>query len=140
MRLTPILIFLASALQGAPPASLQPAAVRPVAPGDTHILDSQAFEENRGQVDRRVHFILRAPDYTAFFLTDRVTVAFRAKGGSVSTMSMKLCGRDHRGSLEGLDALPIRTSYFLGRNPARWVRNAPHYAQLRYRNVYPGVE
>lgn len=107
---------------------------------DARALPSLAFEANRGQLDRRVQFVLRAPDYTAFFLEDRVTIGFRAEDGSASTVSMKLRGANRRAALEGVDEIAIRAGYLRGRDAARWVRNVPHYAKLCYRDIYPGVD
>ena len=137
MPRTAIFVLIACAL----PATAQPlAAERHKTTGGSHILDSLAFEENRGQFDRRVRFALRVQDCTAFFLDDRVTIGFRAKDGRASSITMKLSRRSRRAKVEGLDALPIRTNYFLGNDTAQWVRGATHYAKLRYRDVYPGVD
>ena len=49
--------------------------------------------------------------------------------------------RPNRGmTLEGLDQVPVQTGYFRGRDISRWVRAVAHYAKVRYRNVYPGVD
>ncbi len=141
MRRACILVFLAWGVQAASPLALPPpAAGQQSVSRDAHILDSLAFEENRGQLDRRVQFVLRAPDYTAFFLKDRVTIGFRAADGRISTVAMRLCRASGRVRLAGLDTLPVRTSYFLGTNAAKWVRGVPHFARLRYRNVYRDVD
>jgi uncharacterized protein (TIGR03437 family) len=140
MKLASILVLLTGALPAARPPALPPAMARPATTGRAQILESLAFEENRGQFDRRVEFVLRAPDYTAFFLRDRVTIGFRARDGGVSTISMRLCRMNPHSRLEGLDPVAIRTSYFRGRDAARWVRDAPHYSKVRYRDVYPGVD
>jgi uncharacterized protein (TIGR03437 family) len=104
------------------------------------ILGSLAFEENRGQFDRRVRFVLRSPQYTAFFLQDRVTIGFRAPNGKAYTTSMRLNAGSPSAKLEGLDAVPVQTNYLRGASAARWVRSVRHYARIRYRGVYPGID
>jgi uncharacterized protein (TIGR03437 family) len=103
------------------------------------ILESLAFEQNLGQFDPGAKFVFRARGYTAFFLANRVTIGYRTKDGRVSTTSMRLAG-NRRTTPEGLDTIPVRTGYFRGSSPARWLRNVPHYAKVRYRNVYPGID
>ncbi|BDC50734.1 hypothetical protein F183_A30500 [Bryobacterales bacterium F-183] len=39
---------------------------------------------------------------------------------------------------EGL--LPGTSSYFTGADPSQWRTKVPHYARLRYRDVYPGID
>src|SRR5262249_3743756 len=31
-------------------------------------------------------------------------------------------------------------NYLIGRDPRRWHRGVPHYAKVRYRDVYPGID
>jgi hypothetical protein len=133
MKVTFAFLF-ASLLTAAPPGALPPGAA------DLHILTSLAFEKNLGQFDRRVEFVFRAADYSAFFLNDCVAIAFAGKDGNVSTMSMRLCGRGPQARIEGLDSVAVKTSYFHGKDASKWVRDVPHYPKLRYRGVYPGVD
>jgi len=104
------------------------------------ILGALAFEENRGQSDPRVKFVFRARGYTAFFLRDRLTIDFPTEDSGPSAICMRL-ERPNRGmSLEGLDPVPIQTGYFRGRDASRWVHGVAHYAKVRYRDVYSGVD
>mgnify|MGYP007051342942 CR=1 len=40
----------------------------------------------------------------------------------------------------GQRVLPGRSHYFLGRDPQQRQTDIPHYAQVRYEGVYPGVD
>lgn len=40
----------------------------------------------------------------------------------------------------GLDLLPGRSNYLIGRDPRRWRTNVPNYGQARFRGVYPGID
>ena len=33
-----------------------------------------------------------------------------------------------------------RSNYFIGTDPRRWTHDVPHYGQVEYRGVYPGVD
>jgi hypothetical protein len=42
--------------------------------------------------------------------------------------------------VSGLDVLPGRSHYFVGKDPGRWVADVPQYGQVRYQEVYPGID
>jgi len=42
--------------------------------------------------------------------------------------------------MEGLDQLPGFSNYFIGSDPKSWRTHVPHYAKIRYRQVYPGID
>ena len=53
---------------------------------------------------------------------------------------MKLVGANLGATIEGLDRLPGISNYFIGNDPKKWRTNIPHYAKVRYREVYPGID
>ena len=53
---------------------------------------------------------------------------------------MKLIGARQDAPAEGLDLQPGITSYFIGRDPRKWRAGVPHYAKVRYRDIYPGID
>ena len=57
-----------------------------------------------------------------------------------SPISMKLVGANPKAQIEGLDRLPGISNYFIGNDPNKWRTNIPHYAKVRYRDVYPGID
>ncbi len=58
-------------------------------------------------------------------------------GGS---FALRFAGGDPRVKPEAGEPLPGRTHYFSGRDPEKWRTNVPHYARVRYRDVYPGID
>ena len=53
---------------------------------------------------------------------------------------MRLAGADPSSQAEGLEELPGKINYLIGSDAEKWRTNIPHYARVRYRDVYPGVD
>jgi hypothetical protein len=113
-----------------------------------------AFEANTGQAPQAVKFRARGQGYS-LLLTDagaalslkkhvheaeprRDTTEPRAQNSAA--LQMILLGAKAADSVEGVDQLPGRTNYFIGRDPARWRTNIANYAKVKYQDVYPGVD
>jgi hypothetical protein len=105
------------------------------------------FEPNLGQTDARVRFIARGSGY-GLFLTDQdavLSLQRSRQGGnekniSASVVRMKLAGANANAQVAGADVLPGKSNYLIGNDPAKWQRNVPQYARVRYRQIYPGVD
>jgi uncharacterized protein (TIGR03437 family) len=41
---------------------------------------------------------------------------------------------------EALDRLPGVSNYYLGNDPKKWRTDVPHFARVRYHDVYPGID
>src|SRR3989441_4502002 len=52
---------------------------------------------------------------------------------------MKLLGANPTPRVTGVEELRGRSNYFIGNDPAKWRANVPTYANVEYRDVYPGV-
>lgn len=105
-----------------------------------------AFESNVGQMDASVNYRLRAAGYT-LFLTDEEAVfvlrhgrgnVARGSGGNVIRMSFT----DGRGSqrVVGEGAVATRLNYYRGRVPSGWHAGVASLAQVRYSEVYSGID
>jgi len=122
-----------------------------------------SFEANVGQTDGRVKFLSRGAGYTLFLLPDEAVLSLRGPGpmtqkqaaagaslvpaatdaGSRSAsavLGMKLVGANPTVRVAGLAELPGRSNYFIGNDPGKWRTEVPNYAQVKYENVYPGVD
>lgn len=119
------------------------------------------FEANQGQTDARVKFLARGSGYTVFLADDESTT-FRLTDGNArsrqrenplpsksssarpkttdAVVRLSLVGSSSHAPVEGLDLQPGYSNYFIGNNPARWRRNVPQYARVKYRGVYPGID
>ena len=93
-----------------------------------------AFEPNLGQAAPEARFVAHAGTSTLLFAADEVVIAGR-EGSLRLRFADRPAGAPPRlvpeGELEG------RSHYLIGRDPSAWRRNVPHYASLRYEEVYP---
>lgn len=117
-----------------------------------------SFEQNLGQAAPAARYISRSGG-NSLFLTDTEAV-FELSKGAASRPVPNLLGRHAAGPLPsapdllrlqlengsrnpqvaGEDALPGKANYFIGDDPARWRRDVPTYAKVRYTGVYPGID
>ncbi|HUS05072.1 MAG TPA: hypothetical protein VMZ52_02160, partial [Bryobacteraceae bacterium] len=93
------------------------------------------FEPNRGQIDGSVRFVGRGRNHT-LFLREKEVVMSVASGA----VHMRLVGANPNARAEGMEPLPGVSNYLLGKDPARWRTGIPHFAKVRYRDVYPGID
>jgi hypothetical protein len=108
------------------------------------------FEANRGQTDPSVKFVSRGPGYTAFLTSDGMVLSLRANHTATgdaaihpakkATLELRLLGASKNPHVAGEGPQPGRVNYFLGNDPAKWRRNIPTYDQVRYKNIYPGID
>ncbi|CDH47363.1 SBBP repeat-containing protein [Candidatus Contendibacter odensensis] len=102
------------------------------------------FEPNQGQTAESVKFLARAPGYQLLLTPNEAVLAVRARAvdQAPSLVRMQLMGADVNPQpvLEALEALTGRSHYYLGNDPQRWQTDIPHFAKVRYSQVYPGVD
>jgi hypothetical protein len=94
-----------------------------------------SFEPNLGQTDPRVKFLARSRGMTVF-LTSTEAVLLTTR----SAVRMHLIGANQESEAQGVDPLPGRHHWLIGRDPSRWRSDTPTYARVRYRDVYRGVD
>jgi len=104
------------------------------------------FEANQGQTDSRVKFIARGSGYGLFLAGDEAVLKLqtprtrRQSSLADSVIRMQLSGASPSASVTGDDALPGKSNYFVSNDPAKWRRNIPQFARVRYHQVYPGID
>jgi hypothetical protein len=57
-----------------------------------------------------------------------------------SVLRMRLIGANTMAAVTGAEELPGKSNYFIGNDPKKWRTNVPTYAQVKYRDVYPGID
>lgn len=116
-----------------------------------------SFEPNRGQSDQRVKFLANGGTYELFLTQSSAVLelthssfndssrrlesrALRNHLISVSSLGINFVGGSPSSTILGLDQLPGKTDYFIGRNPKNWRTGVPSFRRVRYRDVYPGTD
>jgi hypothetical protein len=101
-----------------------------------------AFEPNQGQTDGRVSFLARGPGYALFLTRQEAVLELEPPAHQPATVvRMKLLGSNpYASSLSGLDELPGKVNYLIGKNAHEWRTNIPTYAKVTEQEVYPGVD
>ncbi len=138
-----------------------PAGIPPVSTADKFRITKSygriplAFEINRGQADPQVRFLSRGSGYS-LYLTPAEAVFVLKRGGSnpsklltpnsslltssPDVLRLRLAGGNRKAVLEGLDKTGGKSNYFIGKDRARWFTGISHYAKVRMREVYPGID
>jgi len=57
-----------------------------------------------------------------------------------AVLAMRLVGANPRVAVTGLHRFPGNSNYCVGNDPAKWRKNVPNYAEVKYESVYPGVD
>jgi len=104
------------------------------------------FEPATGSAAASQRFVSRGPGYLAAFSSGAMEMHLRAGAGPDAdsdadwqTLRMELAGADQQAPGHGIGPLPGRSNYLLGNAPAAWRRAVPHYEQIRFDQVYPGI-
>jgi hypothetical protein len=104
-----------------------------------------SFEPNQGQTDPQVKFLARGGGYGLYLTGSEAVLALhaRAEQNSIIRMSLIRMSGDNSNNAQVVDAeegLPGKSNYFIGNDPAKWHRNIPQFARVRYHDVYPGID
>ena len=102
-----------------------------------------SFEVNQGQADPQVKYLARESGYTLMLTPDATILRLRGndKGQPArSFLRLKLRGADSWSVIRGEHELPGRSNYFMGNDPGAWHTNIPTFQQVRYQQIYPGVD
>ena len=136
------------------------AVAHPVQPGFTSgqsaIADKQinagfaqlplSFEPNQGQTGPQVKFLAHGGGYGLFLTSNEAVLTLQARPsrhhepGEASVVRMQLSGGNRSASITAAGLLPGKSNYFIGNDPAKWHRNIPQFARVRYHDVYPGID
>ena len=126
-----------------------------------------AFEPNRGQTDKSVKFLSRGRGYQLFLTQDEAVLSLKkpaaasgqqpAGGNSKletgnsspvpspqpqapDVLRMTLPGANINAPMAGVDELPGKSNYFIGRDPSQWHTQVPNYRKVAVKQVYPGID
>ena len=102
-----------------------------------------AFVQNQGQMDAQIRYSIRGPKASAYFTNAGMILDLAASspaGREHSRLAMNFAGAGADCKAEGVDALPGKVNYFVGRDSSKWRTDIPTYGGIIYRDVWPGVD
>jgi hypothetical protein len=127
-----------------------------------------AFEPNYGQAgNAQVKYMARAHGYSLFLSSSEAAFVMPVgpqtspllsvhrgmslselekamstpqSDAGVAVLRMEMLGASTQPQLTAENLQPGKTNYLIGRDPKNWHSNIPRYGQVRYHDVYPGID
>lgn len=117
------------------------------------------FEENKGQVDESVAYLLKMPQRFIYFSSEEIVYQYVGSIGHGETKQDKQKGyttdkqeyieenirlrfldANQQPKISGLDENEGKVSYFRGNDPQKWVRGARTFSKILYRDLYADID
>ncbi len=99
-----------------------------------------SFEANEGQTDSQVRYLARGAGYTIFLTEKDAVIKLQDRQGEGAVLRFKVAGASEHAPIDARDQLAGKSNYFIGNDPTKWRTNIPMFSQVRYADVYPGVD
>lgn len=99
------------------------------------------FEANEGQVNKNVKFFSHGKNYDLFLTQKEAVFSLKSMDKtSKNVIKMKLSNMNSSTKIEAIDELQTKSNYLVGDNPSDWHTDIPHYAKVKYQEVYPNID
>jgi hypothetical protein len=98
-----------------------------------------AFEQNRGQLDETVQYVVRSATTDVFFLSDRTRIVTRSTRGA-SVVDMRFTQQPRTLTDVEADGLLERRSSYFRDSLQNAIVDVPNFSNVTYRSVYSGVD
>ena len=79
---------------------------------------------------------MRAQNFTMFLMPGEAVL----RGRDTDVLRVKLQNANQSPSLVGERLQPQVSNYFMGKDRSRWIQGVPDFGQVRYQEVYPGID
>ncbi len=108
-----------------------------------------SFVPNVGQTDAPARFEVRGVSGTLTFAPQEIVLTLPGTQDAPNaetisnvdqTLRLRFVGANPVPVLEGGSSLPGEANYYLGGDSAQWYTNLPTYADISYRQLYPGID
>lgn len=122
----------------APPLAREPALASPSlqVPQDRQL----RFERNQGQAPQDVRYLSRGPRHQLSVFDDGLALSTPTADGTPSSARLRFLGARRSGHFEEREPVATRAHYLHGADPARWIRDVHQARQLRYAELYRGID
>jgi hypothetical protein len=112
---------------------------RAAAPKTSRISLPVIFEENQGQVGSEFRFLSRSNGLETLYAPSGIDMSIPDGLGRMTEVQMRWLHAG-RPSIFAEQLLPGRSNYLVGSDPSRWIKGIPQFAQIRYHQLYPGID
>ena len=100
-----------------------------------------SFEVNRGQTDARALFLARGAGYALFLTETDAVLSLRGRAANTTdALRLHWLGANPAPRVAGLKQQTGQSNYLIGDDPTRWHTGITNYAQVRYENLYDGID
>src|SRR5215207_4952599 len=106
-------------------------------PAAEYLSSPLVFEPNRGQASPSVKFLSRGNGHSFFLMENETVLRF---ADPQLSLRMRLLGQNPHPRIQESGLQTGVTNYFHGNDPAKWQTSVPHFQQIRYEAVYPGID
>lgn len=108
----------------------------------------------QGRASSAARFVLRTPQYDLLLAQNGGVFEFpesgagrcdkrrdcRSGAASMEFLQLNFAGASSKARIEGDGAQSGFSNYLVGNDPRRWRTHVPHFGEVRYRDVYPGID
>jgi uncharacterized protein (TIGR03437 family) len=98
------------------------------------------FESNAGQFAPDVLYLARTSNHFLYLTRDGMTLGLADANGAGTPLHIALPGASRQASVVPEHRVAGVSNYLIGNDPSRWRRGIPHYRDVRYSGVWPGVD
>jgi hypothetical protein len=98
-----------------------------------------SFVPNAGQTDPDVRYAAQAGGASFWFTSTEAVFSFAGTDEGVN-LRLGFLGANPAPAIEGTDVLAGKVNYLLGNDPSAWQTGLPTYAELVYRELWPGID
>ena len=102
-----------------------------------------SFEINQGQTNGQVKFLSRGSGYNLFLTSTEAVLSLHQPGTddkASSALRINLVAANPHAKIEGLDQLPGKSNYFIGKNPRNWHTAVSTFERVYYHEIYKGID
>src|SRR5438874_8317476 len=99
-----------------------------------------SFEANAGQTDPEVRYLARGSGYTIFLTENDAVIKLQDRQGDGAVLRLNVANANEHAEIAARDQLAGKANYFFGNDPTKWRTNVPMFSQVRYADVYPGID
>src|SRR5437763_5075876 len=134
--LSAVLFLTLSIRTSPPPASVHSAVTLKTSFGQLPL----SFEANAGQTDPEVRYLARGSGYTIFLTEKDAVIKLQDRQGDGAVLRLNVANANEHAQIDARDQLAGKSNYFIGNDPTKWRTNIPMFSQVRYKDVYPGID